>query len=111
MNRKPHPGFFGFRLRLWGLLTSSGFIACAATILGFLGRVSWFTDLFSHFRMQYLLGLAGLALIFALGRRWGMAVLFLGFAGINLWTVAPFYLPPPSSAEGASQPLGPCCSM
>ena len=46
--------FFQLELRPWGLLTSAGFVASAATIFGFLGRFSWFLDLFSHFRVQYM---------------------------------------------------------
>jgi endonuclease/exonuclease/phosphatase (EEP) superfamily protein YafD len=42
-------------MRLWGLITSAGIVAGAATLLGFLGSLAWFLDLCSHFRVQYFL--------------------------------------------------------
>lgn len=88
MNEKP-ARFFSRGLRPWGLLTSAGVVACAATLLGFGGRFSWFLDLFSHFRVQYLVGLTVLGLVCLLGRRRGAAAAFLGFAVLNLVPVLP----------------------
>jgi endonuclease/exonuclease/phosphatase (EEP) superfamily protein YafD len=86
--------------RFWRLLTAAGTLACAATLLGSLGRFSWFLDLFSHFRGQYTVGLAALGAMSLLVRRRSAAVIFLAFAGANLAFVLPLYLgrpnPPPS---------------
>lgn len=84
--------FFRFSLRPWGILTAAGVVASAATILGFLGRFSWFFDLFSHFRVQYLLALLTLGILHALGRRRRMAAVFLLFACVNFALVLPLYL-------------------
>lgn len=62
-------------------------MACAATVFGFLGSLSWFLDLFSHFRVQYFLGLAVIGVIFLTGRRRKTGAAFLGFACVNLAVV------------------------
>ncbi|MCA9990633.1 MAG: hypothetical protein KDE29_06475, partial [Anaerolineales bacterium] len=53
--------------RLVGLALVAGAVV---TFLSFLGRVWWPLELLSHFRVQYLAGLAALALLYLLGRRW-----------------------------------------
>jgi len=74
-----------------GLLTAAGAIACVATIVGFLGRYSWFLDLFSHFRVQYFFGLGGLGLIFLVLKDRRKAAIFLIFSIINLCIILPLY--------------------
>jgi len=91
MSERPST-FFSVSLRPWGLLTAAGAVACLATLLGFLGRFWWFLDLFSHFRVQYLLGLGVLGILLLIGRRWRTATVFLAFACVNLVLVAPLYL-------------------
>jgi hypothetical protein len=54
----PAGRFFQLSLRPWGIVTAAGAVAVAATVLGFLGSVSWLADLFAHFRVQYAVGLA-----------------------------------------------------
>jgi len=73
------------------LLTAAGAVACLATLLGFLGRFWWFLDLFSHFRVQYLVGLGFLGILLLVGRRRRTATVFLAFACVNLVLVAPLY--------------------
>ena len=90
MNEKP-ARFFSVGLRLWGLLAAAGVVACAATLFGFLGRFSWFLDLFSHFRVQYLVGLLVLGLLLFIGRRRRTAATFLAFATVNLALILPLY--------------------
>lgn len=82
------------KIRFLGLLEAAGAVTCAATLFGFLGRFSWFLDLFSNFRVQYLVGLALVTAIFAALRRWRSAATFLAFAVINLALIAPLYLGP-----------------
>ena len=92
------PGF----PRLSGVLTAAGAVACAATVLGFLGRFTWFLDLFSHFRVQYLAGLGVLGVLLLIGRRPKTAVVFFVFAGINLAVVLPLYFGGQAAAPDSS---------
>ncbi|MBT3193614.1 MAG: hypothetical protein HN341_13780 [Verrucomicrobia bacterium] len=77
---------------LWNLLVAGGLMVCLATLFGFLGKFSWVLDLFSHFRVQYLLGLAALAILFAVVRRHRTAVIFLVVACVNAGVVLPLYV-------------------
>lgn len=86
-----HSTFLSLGIKPWGLFTAAGVVACISTVLGFLGRFSWFLDLFSHFRVQYAIGLSILGLLLLCGRRRRTAVLFLCFAGVNLAIVLPLY--------------------
>lgn len=54
---------------LWLSLAGLGL----ATLLGRLGRASWFFDLFAHFALQYAVALAGVLLAALFLRRWGVA--------------------------------------
>ena len=88
---KDSSNFFRLSIRPWGLLTAAGAIGCLVTVLGFLGRFSWFLDLFSHFRVQYLVGLSILSGIMLVARRRKAAGIFLGFACLNLVSILPLY--------------------
>lgn len=90
MNKKIH-GFLRMSVRPWGLLTAAGVVACSATVFGFLGRFSWFLDLFSHFRIQYLCGLSILGVLLLASKHRRTATVFILFAGINLGILLPFY--------------------
>jgi len=94
--------FFGFNVNPWGLLTSAGVIACLATCCGFLGRFHWFLDLFSHFRVQYLIGLLVLGIIFLIGSFRKTAAIMLLFACVNLALVLPLYFSEDPSQEGSA---------
>ena len=83
--------FFRRNITPWGLLTAGGVVACVSTVFGFLGRFSWFLDLFSHFRVQYAIGLSILGLLLLAGRRRKTAAVFLGFAWVNLALILPLY--------------------
>jgi len=67
-------------------------VASVATVLGFLGRFSWILDLFSHFRVQYMLGLLVIGVFMLVGRRRKTASVFLAFACVNIMLVIPLYL-------------------
>lgn len=84
--------FLSLSLHLRGLLTAAGFVVCLATLFGFLGRFSWFLDLFSHFRVQYLLGLSIIGTLLLLARSFKWAAVFFVFASINFGFVLPMYL-------------------
>jgi len=95
----------------WGTsrlsLSASGRGGCSrrpdsATLFGFLGRFSWFLDLFSHFRVQYLLGLVILGALLFWGRRRRTAATFLAFACVNLVLVLPLYFGRQNTPPGAT---------
>lgn len=62
------------------------------TLAGFIGRLWWVFDLFSHFRVQYCLILLSCALIFGMGRKEIAASLSGFFALVNLSLIAPLYI-------------------
>ena len=80
------------RVTLLGLCVSAGAVVCAATLLGFAGRLWWFFDLFSHFRVQYLLSLSLVVLLTLLGRRFRASGVFGLFVAANLACILPYYL-------------------
>ncbi|MDD3276663.1 MAG: endonuclease/exonuclease/phosphatase family protein [Kiritimatiellales bacterium] len=72
------------------------------TLFGFLGRLFWVFDLFSHFRVQIFQ--IGLVLIgIALWKRWNQQAAVLAvLVCLNYAFVLPFYLGKPAPAEGRS---------
>jgi len=94
-----HLSFFRSALRPSGLLVASGVVAGIATLLGFLGRLHWFLDLFSHFRVQYLLTLIVVAGALLATRRWKVGVVCFLLAALNFGTTLPIYLGRPSAAS------------
>lgn len=99
------PFFLRLTIRPWGLLTAGGAVVCTATVLGFLGRLSWALDLFSHFRVQYLVGLGALTVILATARRWKTTAVLLLFACINLAPILPLYIRGTATAPEGSRTL------
>ncbi|MCF6311140.1 MAG: hypothetical protein L3J39_01695 [Verrucomicrobiales bacterium] len=93
-------GLLSLRVSLTGMVAAAGLVVCLSTVFGFLGRFSWFMDLFSHFRVQYLLSLALLGLIFSLIHHWKTAAIFIVFACLNFSVILPLYL------GGQSQKVG-----
>jgi endonuclease/exonuclease/phosphatase (EEP) superfamily protein YafD len=86
------------RLALWLLVV--------ATLFGFAGSWWWLFDLFSHFRIQYLVVALLLALILVVlrDRRW--ALIAVAVAAVNLFPVVPLFLSPVQAAPPAArQPL------
>jgi endonuclease/exonuclease/phosphatase (EEP) superfamily protein YafD len=91
--------FISSSIRLWGLLTTAGVVASVATVCGFFGRFSWFLDLFSHFRVQYMLGLIVLGVALFIGHRRQTATVFLMLALVNLLFVLPLYFGKPNRPD------------
>jgi endonuclease/exonuclease/phosphatase (EEP) superfamily protein YafD len=91
-------GFLSPRIRLWDLITGCGEILLVATVAGFFGDLWWVLDLFSHFRVQYFVGLAAVALVLIFGRQFKKSAFFGVVAAVNMWTLVPLYsgkpLPP-----------------
>lgn len=85
-------GNFDLLLSIFWLFVELGCISvCLATLAGFLGRISWVLDLFSHFRFQYLVLLALLTILFIASGRYPQALLSGLFAGLNLSLILPLY--------------------
>lgn len=66
-------------------------LACLATLLGFLGRWGWFCDLASHFRLQYAWLLAVSAVWWLFLGQGGPALLACLGAAVNISVIAPLY--------------------
>jgi hypothetical protein len=73
-----------------GLLDAAGTIACLCTITGFMGSFWWGFDLTSHFRVQYAVGLIGLAAGLCCCRKFKKALVFAAFAAVNTVVVFPY---------------------
>ena len=85
--------FFRMRIEVWGLLTAAGFAAVIGSLSGFLGRMAWWMDLGSHFRVQYIVLFAVLAVLYMVGRRRAWAGACLLCAIINAVPVAAYLFP------------------
>lgn len=92
MNKSHLPEFLRCRIRIWDLIAAGGAVIAAATVFAFGGGQWWVLDLFTHFRVQYFLGLTVVSLVLLIRRRFKTALGFVLFAVINLGTIAPLYL-------------------
>jgi endonuclease/exonuclease/phosphatase (EEP) superfamily protein YafD len=70
-------------------------IGVFGTLAGFFGRSAWVLDLFSHFRLQYLLALGVCCLLFLTGAHILEAFLSGSAALVNLVLILPAYIPLP----------------
>ncbi len=92
----------------WLPLDMAALIVCLASLAGFGGKLWWRFDLFSHFRVQYLVSLSIASLLFLVGRRYTAAALTGVFAVINLALILPLYIGSPlflKATYGAAAPL------
>ena len=84
-----------------GLLESLGILATGFTILGFLGKWWWAFDLVAHFRVQYFIVLALLAVVLSVRRRFRPALVVLAGMLINGAVLLPaFVAEAPRPTEG-----------
>ena len=83
--------FRSHSVQLTGLLEAAGALGCLATIIGWLGSLHWTLALFSHFRVQYALGLGILALLLTLMGARRSAALTAVFCLVNIVVIAPGY--------------------
>lgn len=90
-SKEKRPDFFTKRIRLWGLAIGAGVVGSIATVFSFLGSLGWFLDLFSHFRVQYFLGLTVVALLLLIPRQRKASACFGLVAVVNLCTILPLY--------------------
>lgn len=70
-------------IRIDGLVSSLGFLASAGFLVGYFGKLSWLFDLFSHFRMQYLVLLTLVVCYFGICKR----VVHIIVYGLFLFTI------------------------
>lgn len=75
-----------------GLIIAGGFVASVASTLAPLGKYFWFFDLFSHFTVQYFLGLLAVSTILSIMKFWKSALTFFLFSLMNLIFILPLYL-------------------
>lgn len=87
----------GRGISLAGLASAAGLVVMLSSLLGFLGPLWWFFDLFSHFRVQYVLTLLLLIPVLGHAGRWTWVALLTAFAVMNLGTIAPYYAGMPSA--------------
>ena len=70
-----------------------------ALLLGFCGHISWFCDLFSHFRLQIGAGLGVVALALTLLRHHQRAAVFGILAAVSILPVLQLYRGPTATAD------------
>jgi endonuclease/exonuclease/phosphatase (EEP) superfamily protein YafD len=90
----------GMPVGIISILVATGIVATStATLVGILGRWRWQFELFSHFRVQYLILLILLTGISLLFSQKLISILGMGFFILNLVTIVPFYrIHPPIDA-------------
>jgi endonuclease/exonuclease/phosphatase (EEP) superfamily protein YafD len=81
------------RPKVSGLIQAAGFLTALLSFATVLNSYHQHLELFSHFRIQYLVVTSILLLLFLLMRRWKYAVLMLATAVLNVWFVVPWHLP------------------
>jgi endonuclease/exonuclease/phosphatase (EEP) superfamily protein YafD len=87
--------FFRFLIRTALVLVS------ASSLMALLGEQFWVAELFTHFRLYYLLIQALLALIFLYSGHRKLMVMTVLLALPNLWVVGPYLMPDMVSSGGA----------
>jgi len=113
--------FFEPKVSVTGLLHATGALAALGTIAGFFGSQSWLLELACHFRLQYALALAAVAVLIrvspgpnrtsadaatrsAIQPRWPSLV-YAALALSNLAVLLPSFVPPaPHPPSAASKP-------
>jgi endonuclease/exonuclease/phosphatase (EEP) superfamily protein YafD len=96
---------FRVRVEFWGLCSAAGALTWAASLAGFAAALGWAFELASHFRLQYAIILAFLAVAFACRRAAIPAGWFGLGASMNLLVIAPYLVPvqqfPPPQTAGS----------
>ena len=77
-------------------------LTCVATVVGFFARSWWVFELFSHFRVQYFVVLAGCGIIFLARKKHREVVLAIAFAVVNYSVVGNYHAEPSAQASIAA---------
>lgn len=93
------------RAGLTGLLGLGVAGILGISLLGFLGRTHFAIDLFSHFRVQYLVIAAVVLLLCLVCRRWKLAIGAAAAAVVNAAMILPLYHAPTAAAAPQATPL------
>lgn len=92
-SKKAGRSFFSLRIGVTGILSAAATIACAATLVSFLGEEWWPFELATSFRVQYAVALMAGGMIFLLLKNFWAAAVFILFAIPNVVSIVPFYVP------------------
>ena len=87
MNRFPLRGIIALCISVAATIVS------VATVAGFAGERGWYLDLFSHFRLQYLLSLIAASIVLMMYKYRRVAVLCALFAAVNLFSMTWYLIP------------------
>jgi len=93
---RTHPAYF---------LDAASILTCIATLAGFAGQLWWVFDLAAHFRVQYALVLSLGALAALIRSHQRRAVVFAGFALLNMALLAPRFLPNAEAVIRSDEPV------
>lgn len=80
----------------------AAWLACLATVMGFLGCWGWLFELASHFRLQYCWLLIGSAVLLSVAREWPEAALAASGALINGFLLVPLRARAVPSTDGSN---------
>jgi endonuclease/exonuclease/phosphatase (EEP) superfamily protein YafD len=97
--------FLQMKIRGGGLLRAAGFMILAGGVASFFGSLAWWLEIFSHFRIQYIVVFAVLTLGCALFRQWKWAAAFSLLLLFNAIPVVSFVLPLQPFDDGTSPAL------
>ena len=75
------------------------------TAFGLLSALDWRLDLFAHFKLQYTAALLAVCALLLALRYVRRAALFALFLILNLWEIAPYYIPTQRSAAASPAPI------
>jgi len=89
--KKRRNNFLRLSCSFSGLIITAGVIVSVSTIFGFLGKYFWILDLFSNFRVQYLISLTVIAGILLFMHHKKTSITLIIFALINLILILPLY--------------------
>jgi len=88
--------------RFYHVLIRVVFIAVSAgSLISLFGKYFWIAELFTHFRLYYLLVQALLVLIFLHGGRRSLMVMTILLSAPNAWVVGPYLMPVAGSVIGS----------
>lgn len=90
---------------LTGLLGLGVAGALGVTLLGFLGRLHWTIDLFSHFRVPFLVVAGAMMLLCLVLRRWKLAAGAVVAVALNAAVILPLYHSPFPEPNTNATPL------